>query len=118
MVLPPLLLLGWNAWLARRQICCGSVCSSIAWGSSSSVVCWAGRELAAHVLFARPFLTLPLCSIYPYAVPVEHPIKGQAIYAFVTLMVGTSYPPDEHVKKELVAQVGKGPGLWWCVCVF
>lgn len=38
-------------------------------------------------------------------VPVEHPIKGQGIYAFVTLMAGTSYPPPEALRKELVAQV-------------
>lgn len=39
-------------------------------------------------------------------VPVDHPIKGQAIYAFVTLMNGFEYPPEESVRKELVAQVG------------
>ncbi|KAK9908384.1 hypothetical protein WJX75_007079 [Coccomyxa subellipsoidea] len=38
-------------------------------------------------------------------VPVEHPIKGQGIYAFVTLMVGTEYPPPPELKKELVATV-------------
>ncbi|BDA44920.1 Acetyl-coenzyme A synthetase [Coccomyxa sp. Obi] len=38
-------------------------------------------------------------------VPVEHPIKGQGIYAFVTLMVGTEYPPPPELKKELVAVV-------------
>jgi acetyl-CoA synthetase len=43
-------------------------------------------------------------------VPVDHPIKGQAIYAFVTLMNGIDYPPDESVRKELVAQVC---GLRW-----
>ena len=39
-------------------------------------------------------------------VPVDHPIKGQAIYAFVTLMGGIEYPPDESVRKELGALVG------------
>lgn len=45
-------------------------------------------------------------------VPVEHPIKGQAIYAFVTLMADRSYPPDEDgsIKKELIAQVRKAIG--------
>ncbi|GAB4821780.1 hypothetical protein N2152v2_008826 [Parachlorella kessleri] len=43
-------------------------------------------------------------------VPVDHPIKGQAIYAFVTLMVGNQYPPDDHVRKELIAQVRKAIG--------
>ncbi|PRW59907.1 acetyl-coenzyme A chloroplastic glyoxysomal-like [Chlorella sorokiniana] len=43
-------------------------------------------------------------------VPVDHPIKGQAIYAFVTLMNGIEYPPDESVRKELVAQVRKAIG--------
>ena len=38
-------------------------------------------------------------------VPVDHPIKGQGIYAFVTLMAGTAYPPPDSLKKELVAQV-------------
>jgi acetyl-CoA synthetase len=41
-------------------------------------------------------------------VPVDHAIKGQAIYAFVTLMGGHEYPPDESVRKELIAQVGCG----------
>ncbi|KAL0052720.1 hypothetical protein WJX82_006664 [Trebouxia sp. C0006] len=45
-------------------------------------------------------------------VPVEHPIKGQGIYAFITLMEGAghSYPPDESVRKELVAAVRKSIG--------
>jgi acetyl-CoA synthetase len=48
-------------------------------------------------------------------VPLDHPIKGQAIYAFVTLMDGvSSYPPDEPLngtlKKELVAAVRKAIG--------
>ena len=38
------------------------------------------------------------------------PIKGQAIYAFVTLMNGIEYPPDESVRKELVAQVRTAQG--------
>jgi acetyl-CoA synthetase len=38
-------------------------------------------------------------------VPVDHPIKGQAIYAFVTLMGGATYPGDHACKMELVAQV-------------
>lgn len=38
-------------------------------------------------------------------VPIDHPIKGQGIYAFVTLMAGTAYPPPDPLKKELVAQV-------------
>ncbi|DBA86047.1 hypothetical protein WJX77_004151 [Trebouxia sp. C0004] len=45
-------------------------------------------------------------------VPVEHPIKGQGIYAFITLMeaAGHSYPPDESLRKELVAAVRKSIG--------
>jgi acetyl-CoA synthetase len=43
-------------------------------------------------------------------VPVDHAIKGQAIYAFVTLMGGHEYPPDESVRKELIAQVRKAIG--------
>ncbi|CAL5229885.1 g13299 [Coccomyxa viridis] len=38
-------------------------------------------------------------------VPMEHPIKGQGIYAYVTLMVGTEYPPPASLKKELIATV-------------
>jgi acetyl-CoA synthetase len=38
-------------------------------------------------------------------VPVDHPIKGQGIYAFVTLMEGSAYPPPESLKKELIAAV-------------
>eukprot|EP00887_Chlorella_sp_A99_P006499 scaffold3.g6499.t1 len=40
-------------------------------------------------------------------VPVDHPIKGQAIYAFVTLMGGHSYPATDDIRKGLVAQVRK-----------
>jgi acyl-CoA synthetase (AMP-forming)/AMP-acid ligase II len=38
-------------------------------------------------------------------VPMEHPIKGQGIYAFVTLMGDQTYPPDEYIRKALIAQV-------------
>ncbi|KAK9864775.1 hypothetical protein WJX84_003544 [Apatococcus fuscideae] len=38
-------------------------------------------------------------------VPMEHPIKGQGIYAFVSLMEGHSYPPDEKVRQELISTV-------------
>jgi acetyl-CoA synthetase len=40
-------------------------------------------------------------------VGLEHPIKGQSIYAYVTLMgSGTeTYPPEDGLKKELVATV-------------
>ncbi|KAK9811421.1 hypothetical protein WJX72_003702 [[Myrmecia] bisecta] len=40
-------------------------------------------------------------------VPFAHDIKGQGIYAFVTLMDGYDYPPDESLRKELVAMVRK-----------
>lgn len=43
-------------------------------------------------------------------VPVEHPIKGQAIYAFVTLMEGHAYPAGDEMKAELVAAVRKAIG--------
>ncbi|CAG9465722.1 unnamed protein product [Pedinophyceae sp. YPF-701] len=43
-------------------------------------------------------------------VPIEHPIKGQAIYAYVTLMDGYDYPPDGALKKELVAEIRKHIG--------
>ena len=39
-------------------------------------------------------------------VPIDHPIKGQAIYAYVTLMGGHSYPASDDIRKSLVAQVG------------
>ena len=51
----------------------------------------------------------PLCA-EAAVVPVEHPIKGQGIYAFVTLMAGTSYPPPEALRRELVAQVRSSIG--------
>eukprot|EP00803_Ostreobium_quekettii_P004820 evm.model.scf_892.6 EVM.evm.TU.scf_892.6 scf_892:44845-46746(-) len=38
-------------------------------------------------------------------VPVPHDIKGQGIYAFVTLMQEHAYPPEEALKKELIATV-------------
>mmetsp|Transcript_25906 Transcript_25906/g.66665 ORF Transcript_25906/g.66665 Transcript_25906/m.66665 type:complete len:664 (-) Transcript_25906:257-2248(-) len=38
-------------------------------------------------------------------VPVEHEVKGQAIYAFVTLMSGNEYPGSEALRKELIAEV-------------
>jgi acetyl-CoA synthetase len=43
-------------------------------------------------------------------VPMEHPVKGQGIYAYVTLMEGNSYPPDESVRKALIAAVRKSIG--------
>ncbi|KAI7837757.1 hypothetical protein COHA_008388 [Chlorella ohadii] len=45
-------------------------------------------------------------------VPLEHPIKGTAIYAYVTLMEGMGHPPDdpEAVRKQLVAAVRKAIG--------
>jgi acetyl-CoA synthetase len=43
-------------------------------------------------------------------VPIDHPIKGQGIYAYVTLMAGTEYPPPEGLKKELIAQVRSAIG--------
>ncbi|KAL6753693.1 acetyl CoA synthetase [Haematococcus lacustris] len=43
-------------------------------------------------------------------VPVEHPIRGQALYAFVTLMEGTKYPPAEGLREELCATVRKAIG--------
>eukprot|EP00803_Ostreobium_quekettii_P003066 evm.model.scf_2786.1 EVM.evm.TU.scf_2786.1 scf_2786:12831-14819(-) len=38
-------------------------------------------------------------------VPVPHDIKGQGIYAFVTLMQGVEYPTDDALKKELIKVV-------------
>ncbi|KAG2424147.1 hypothetical protein HXX76_014680 [Chlamydomonas incerta] len=38
-------------------------------------------------------------------VGVEHPIKGQSIYAFVTLMTGVE--PNDTLRKELIATVRK-----------
>ncbi|KAL4541520.1 hypothetical protein Ndes2437B_g05877 [Nannochloris sp. 'desiccata'] len=43
-------------------------------------------------------------------VPVDHPIKGQAIYAFVTLMGDGEYPADHTIKLELIAAVRKAIG--------
>eukprot|EP00192_Tetraselmis_astigmatica_P008520 CAMPEP_0117657814 /NCGR_PEP_ID=MMETSP0804-20121206/5530_1 /TAXON_ID=1074897 /ORGANISM="Tetraselmis astigmatica, Strain CCMP880" /LENGTH=668 /DNA_ID=CAMNT_0005464291 /DNA_START=93 /DNA_END=2099 /DNA_ORIENTATION=- len=43
-------------------------------------------------------------------VPMEHDIKGQAIYAFVTLMEGNEYPGSAELRKELVAEVRKHIG--------
>ncbi|KAL4449019.1 hypothetical protein ABPG77_007736 [Micractinium sp. CCAP 211/92] len=43
-------------------------------------------------------------------VPLDHPVKGQCIYAFVTLMEGMGYPPDESVRKQLIDQVRKAIG--------
>ncbi|KAL6774217.1 ACS1 [Auxenochlorella protothecoides x Auxenochlorella symbiontica] len=37
-------------------------------------------------------------------VPVEHAIKGQVIYAFVTLYGDATYPPPEETRKALIAQ--------------
>jgi acetyl-CoA synthetase len=51
----------------------------------------------------------PLCA-EAAVVPVDHPIKGQAIYAFVTLMGDAVYPPDHSVKLELIAAVRKAIG--------
>lgn len=44
--------------------------------------------------------------------PTNHPIKGQAIYAFVTMMEGyCTYPPENpKLKDELVAAVRKAIG--------
>jgi acetyl-CoA synthetase len=41
-------------------------------------------------------------------VPIPHPVKGSAIYAYVTLKVGK--PKSEELKKELVAHVRKEIG--------
>mmetsp|Transcript_38962 Transcript_38962/g.92269 ORF Transcript_38962/g.92269 Transcript_38962/m.92269 type:complete len:666 (-) Transcript_38962:421-2418(-) len=38
-------------------------------------------------------------------VPVVHRVKGQAIYAFVTLMEGNEYPAPEMLRRELIAEV-------------
>jgi acetyl-CoA synthetase len=35
-------------------------------------------------------------------VPVEHRIKGEGIYAYVTLLAGETYPADEGLRKELM----------------
>ena len=43
-------------------------------------------------------------------VPVDHPIKGQGIYAFVTLMEGVAY--EESLKKELVVAVREQIGAF------
>jgi len=43
-------------------------------------------------------------------VPMLHDIKGQGIYAFVTLMEEVSYPPPESLKAELIATVRKEVG--------
>ena len=43
-------------------------------------------------------------------VPVDHPIKGQAIYAFVTLCDGYNHPPREGLREELVAEVRRAIG--------
>jgi acetyl-CoA synthetase len=43
-------------------------------------------------------------------VPVDHPIKGQAIYAYVTLMGDVKYPADHSAKMELIAAVRKAIG--------
>ena len=51
----------------------------------------------------------PLCS-EAAVVPVHHDIKGQGIYAFVTLMEGCDYPPADSLKKELIAHVRKEVG--------
>ena len=44
-------------------------------------------------------------------VPIDHPIKGQGIYAFVTLMGGIDHPPREEerekIRAELINQVRK-----------
>lgn len=40
-------------------------------------------------------------------VPVPHDIKGQGIYAYITLMNEYEYPAPDEVKKELVATVRK-----------
>jgi len=40
-------------------------------------------------------------------VPLNHPVKGEAIYAYVTLMAGHEYPPGDELKKELVNTVRK-----------
>jgi acetyl-CoA synthetase len=41
-------------------------------------------------------------------VPIPHPVKGSAIYAYVTLKAGK--PKSEELKKELVAHVRKQIG--------
>ncbi|WP_455391739.1 acetate--CoA ligase [[Eubacterium] cellulosolvens] len=41
-------------------------------------------------------------------VPMPHEIKGQGLYAFVTLK--KNYNPDEHLKKELLAHITKEIG--------
>ena len=48
--------------------------------------------------------THALCS-EAAVVPVDDPIKGQAIYAFVTLMQGQAYPGQESLRKELIGCV-------------
>lgn len=40
-----------------------------------------------------------VCAVHRY----EHPVKGQGIYAYVTLMQDTEYSPE--LKKELVKTV-------------
>lgn len=40
-------------------------------------------------------------------VPMPHEIKGQGIYAYVTLMDGHEYPPSEELRKELIGVVRK-----------
>eukprot|EP00891_Asterochloris_glomerata_P005877 jgi/Astpho2/5877/Aster-02377 len=54
-------------------------------------------------------VTCPDCA-EAAVVPVEHSIKGQAIYAYVTLMDGNNYPPDETIRKSLIAAVRKQIG--------
>lgn len=51
----------------------------------------------------------PSCS-EAAVVPVPHDIKGQGIYAFVTLMEGCEYPPPDSLKAELIALVRKEVG--------
>jgi len=55
-------------------------------------------------------LTIHAACAEAAVVPVDHPIKGQGIYAFVTLMEGQTYPPAGDLKKELVAAVRSAIG--------
>lgn len=51
----------------------------------------------------------PACS-EAAVVPFPHDIKGEGIYAYITLMKEYSYPPPEDLKKELILAVRKAIG--------
>ena len=55
--------------------------------------------ILAKILATYWLYTGYILSIYRY----EHPVKGQGIYAYVTLMQDTEYSPE--LKKELVKTV-------------